>query len=146
MKHFVLFFLLSLIAINTQAQDHAAILGTGGGITGAVTAFKITSRGEVFKGKGLVDIQYTECAGMKKSSARQFIRKIDAMTKSSGDFNHPGNIYYFMGRAEDSSLRITWGHPDHTVPPDVQQTYSEILAAVSNLHYKPLKKQDKKPL
>jgi hypothetical protein len=146
MKNILIFFLFSLTTIMTQAQDRPIVVGTGGGITGAVTAFKITPGGEVFKGKGLVDIVYTECAGIKKSLARRLIKKVDELVKSSGGFNHPGNVYYFIGVSEDPAARITWGDPGKSPPPDVQETYTEIIAAVSKLRYKPLKKQDKKSL
>jgi hypothetical protein len=146
MKNILIFFLFSVTPIATQAQDHLVVVGTGGGITGAVTAFKITPRGEVFRGKGLVDIVYTECAGIKKSLARRLIKKVDGMVKSSGNFNHPGNVYYFIGLSEDPAQRITWGDPGKSPPPDVQEAYTEILAVVSKLRYKPLKQQDKKSL
>jgi hypothetical protein len=146
MKYLVLLFLLSFSALNTQAQDNPVVIGSGGGVTGAVTAFKITSRGEVFRGKGMVDIVYTECAGIRKSMARRFIKKVDELVRSSGGFNHPGNVYYFIGSSEGAAPRITWGDPGQPPPQEVQNAFTEIVAAVGNLRYKPLKKQDKKTL
>lgn len=135
-------FLISLLFIfaSVFAQDKHVTIGSGGGITGTVTVFKITPNGKVYKGSGLADIQYTGCAKIRKSRARKIIRSITQHVQNVGTFNHPDNMYYFFSTSDGANpQKISWGDASYPVNPDTQKLYTEIQSVVSRLKYKPVK-------
>lgn len=134
----LLFFVF--IFASVFGQEKHITLGSGGGVTGSATVFKITSSGKVFKGSGLGEIKYTECAKIRKAQARRFISSATQALNSAGDFSHPGNMYYFLTASEgDQPKKITWGDTSHPVNDDIRKLYTEIQTIVSTLKYKPLK-------
>jgi hypothetical protein len=135
-------FLISLLFIfaSVFAQDKHVTIGSGGGITGAATVFKITPSGKVYKGSGLAEIKYAECAKISKSRAKKIIKSITEHVQNAGTFDHPGNIYYFLTIADgDKPKKITWGDSNHPVKEDTRKLYAEIQSVVSTLKYKPVK-------
>lgn len=100
--------------------------------------YRITPSGEVFRGKGIGDIKYTECAKIKRAKAKKMIAKV-ATVVSGANFDHPGNMYYFMTLQEnDGEKKITWGDTNNTVPDNIKTLYEEIQAAITGLRYKPI--------
>lgn len=139
MKIFVLNFLLGFYALTIQAQDKIITLGSGGGLTGAVTVFKITEKGEVFKGKGLGQIVYSECGKIKKSLAAKFLDETTTQLQMP-DFNHPGNMYFFLSIVEDDdkSKKITWGDNSYPVQASIEKLYQEIQSTINTIKFKPI--------
>jgi hypothetical protein len=127
-------------SITSNAQKKNITVGSGGGFAGTSTVYKITSSGKVFKGKGIGEIKFTECSKLKKAHALTYIQSVSKQTELNEPFNHPGNLYYFMGYAENSNvLKLTWGDAEHPVPESIQKLYQEINTAISSLHFKPIK-------
>src|SRR5688572_2872475 len=127
--YILLFVLIS--SINANAQENFITVGSGGGFAGTVTTYKITPRGEIFRGKGLGDIKFTECAKIKKSAAKKWISSTSEKTSANLAFNHPGNLYYFLTYSEKGKVQtITWGDADHPVPDDVKKLYEDIQSKV----------------
>lgn len=126
---------------HTQAQEKFITLGSGGGFAGTTTVYKITEKGEVFKGKGLGEIVYTECGKIKRSQAKKFFKNVSAQLQAA-DFNHPGNLYYFLTIAENGNeKKVTWGDADHKVPEPIRTTHQEIQATVTPIKFKPIHPQ-----
>jgi hypothetical protein len=131
----------SLLSLFVQAQDKVIVIGTGGGFSGAVTAYKITEKGEVFKGNGLAEIKYTLCAKIKKSKAKKLIQQASTEVEAIKDFNHPGNLYSFIAiESGNDKTRLTWGDNNNPTPEKIRVLHADILKAVSSLNYKPIKK------
>ncbi|MEO7988998.1 MAG: hypothetical protein ABI663_05615 [Chryseolinea sp.] len=127
-------------SITSTAQEKNITIGSGGGFAGTSTVYKITSSGKVFKGKGIGEIKYTECGKIKKAHALKYIQSVSEQTQSNEQFNHPGNLYYFVGYAENSKdHKVTWGDVGHPVPESIQKLYQEINSAISSLRFKPIK-------
>src|SRR6187549_2787804 len=99
----VLVVLALLLSIVSRAQDKFITVGSGGGFAGTATAYKITSKGKVFKGKGLGEITYTECAKIKRAKAKKYILQVSEQTQSNSQFNYPGNLYHFINYTENAS-------------------------------------------
>lgn len=135
----VLIALFCLLFSQVVAQDDPTILlGSGGGVTGVATVYQITPKGEVFKGKGVGVVKYTECAKIRRAKAKKMIAKVAAAV-SSINFDHPGNLYYFLTLKEnDGEKKITWGDADHKVPDNVKLLFDEAQASVAELKYKPI--------
>ena len=135
----VLVVLALLLSIVSRAQDKFITVGSGGGFAGTATVYKITSKGKVFKGKGLGEIIYSESAKIKRAKAKKYIREVSKQTKSNSQFNHPGNLYYFIKYVEGvSEYIITWGDAQHPAPDYIQKLYQEINSTIGSAHFKPI--------
>ena len=139
MKCSLLIALFCMLFSHVHGQDKPTILiGSGGGVTGMANVYRITPSGEVFRGKGIGDIKYTECAKIKRAKAKKMIAKV-ATVVSGANFDHPGNMYYFMTLQEnDGEKKVTWGDTNNAVPDNIKTLYEEIQAAITGLRYKPI--------
>jgi hypothetical protein len=140
MKHtYVLVVLTLLLSIVSRAQDKFITMGSGGGFAGTATVYKITSKGKVFKGKGIGEITYSESAKIKRAKAKKYIREVSKQTQSNSPFSYPGNLYYFIKYVEGASeYIITWGDAQHPVPESIQKLYQEINASIGSARFKPI--------
>ena len=128
-----LFILLSQFAFS---QDCFVTLSSGGGFTGMATVYKISPNGNVLKGKGLGQITFGEQSKLKKNLTKKFFRQALKLVESNQSFNHPGNIYYSLGTEEnDKNLKVTWGDPQHPVPPGVKELFDKVIKAVNELSF-----------
>lgn len=141
MKRAYLFVLAVFIsACSSLAQDKFISVGSGGGFAGTATVYKVTPKGEVFKGNGVGDIKFTLCGKIKKTRAKEIIAKVTDQARAASPFSHPGNLYYFIASTENGNEQtITWGDADHPVPEDVKKLYDEVQASVTTLKFKPIK-------
>ena len=143
MKFYAPFFVIVILFLShsLHAQTQVIVIGSGGGFSGTVTAYKITPKGEILKGTGIAEINYTECAKIKKSKAQNFIDLANREATSIKEFNHPGNMYSFLAiEQEKEKTRLTWGDPKTPVPEGLRQLHADILKNVSTLRFKPIKK------
>lgn len=129
-----------ILSFTAAAQDKFITLGSGGGFTGSTTMYKVTPKGEVFKGAGIGDVQFTLCGKIKIAKAEQMITQVADQVSAATSFNHPGNLFYFISYTEDNNVRtITWGDVEHPVQEDVKKLYDEVLASVNGVSFKPIK-------
>lgn len=138
----IYFFIITFFtcSFSAVAQDDFVSVGSGGGFAGTATVYKITPRGEVFKGNGVGDIKFTLCGKIKKAKAKQIIASITDQTRSASPFSYPGNLYYFMAYNKNSNEQaITWGDADHPAPEHIKKLYEEVQASVTAVKYKPIK-------
>jgi hypothetical protein len=136
-----LFTLITFIfSFTAAAQDTFITLGSGGGFTGNTTTYKVTPKGEVFKGTGIGDVQFSLCGKIKKSKAKQMMTQVADQVSATTSFNHPGNLFYFISYTEDNNVRtIKWGDAEHPIQADVKKLYDEVLASVNGVSFKPIK-------
>src|SRR6218665_1523848 len=137
-KHYTLLLLVLLLCtLHAIAQDTFITVGSGGGFTGAVTVYKITEKGEVFKG-GMGGI-FTECGAIRKSKARKFVKETTNVVQRAGDFNHPGNLYHFLSfKNEGQENKITWGSSQEVAPEGVTEVYKKLMDTIASLKFKPI--------
>ena len=140
MKWFsALFFLLCVCLTGRAQQGDALIAGSGGGFTGMVNAYKIFADGKVYKGKGMTEIQYTECAKIRKAKARKLVRRATQTLNDAGELNAPGNQYYFITTVQSGKEnKATWGAADRPVPYALKDLYHEVQGMVTGLTYSPI--------
>ena len=138
--HYLLAILLISYSFASPAQQNSMLIGSGGGLTGMATVYKITPDGKVLKGKGIGEIKYTECAKMKKAHALNYLQSVSEQTEATPKFDHPGNLYFFIGYAENNSERkVTWGDMGNPVPESIQKLYQEINTTLNSIRFKPIK-------
>ena len=130
---------LFFYSCGSVSSDFVSV-GSGGGFAGTATVYKVTPKGEVFKGGGIGEIKFTQRGKIKKGQAKAIIAKVAEQARTTPPFSHPGNLYYFIESTENGAeKKITWGDADHTVPENVKRVYDEVDARVSTIKYKPIK-------
>jgi hypothetical protein len=137
-----LYFLACLLFLAGPlfAQEKFILVGSGGGITGVATVYKITRQGKVFKGSGIAEYAFTECSKIKSKKAKIFLSRLSVQFAAAEEFDHPGNLYYFISLSENKTEdRKTWGDPAYPPATALQELYREIHDTVNKLNYKPFK-------
>lgn len=120
---------------SAAAQDYLT-LSKGGGITGNITAFRISRSGQVAKGNGSVEPEFVEFAQLRKSKTKKYFRKTRALLKEQ-TFNHPGNIYAAIGLEESGIERkMVWGDATHEAPAKAKKLYQKIQASLNRLTFR----------
>ena len=140
MKHvYALLILTFFIYTVSYAQDKFITVGSGGGFAGTATVYKITASGKVFKGNGVGEIKYTECAKIKKAMAKKYIQTVSELTQSGSPFSHPGNMYYFINYTDtNGEHKATWGDAQYPVADSIQKLYQEINSTIGSARFKPI--------
>jgi hypothetical protein len=124
---------------NVLAQNDFSTIGSGGGIAGTATVYKIYLDGKVLKGKGLGEITYSEQSKIGRSTIKKFFKKVKANVITIQNFNHPGNLYYFISLSDKGNVsKITWGDEEHAVPKEVETLYQEMILKLTSLKFVPI--------
>ena len=136
MKSLQLSLFWSLCVLSSFGQENYLLVGSGGGVAGTATVYKIDETGTVRKGQGLGEIAYTEESKLKKCAAKRYFKRAKSVLKSSPDFIHPGNMYSSLALYEGGKeSRITWGHNEYPAPEEAKKLFNKITAAVSRLTF-----------
>jgi hypothetical protein len=107
------------------------IFGNGGGFTGKVTQYILLESGQLFV-NNLITQETIETRKISRQSAKQLFKRARNIKWSKHNFDHPGNIYYFVRLKEDRMLQeAIWGSTQHQVPKEIQQLYDQLLIIVS---------------
>lgn len=123
------------IAETATAQDFI-ILSRGGGVTGNTTVFRISAAGEVQKGSGNIEPEFSEMAHLRKSRTRKYFRKTRALLAQPA-FNYPGNTFKAIALDEGGKeVKWVWGDGNHTPPAKVQKLYEKIQASLNRLTFR----------
>lgn len=121
-----------------HAQERYLLVSSGGGVAGTATVYKISPDGQVLKGMGLGEINYTEEGRLKKCSVKKYFKGAKSLMESSPDFQHPGNLYSSISLYENGKEnKITWGDAGHAVPEDAKKLYQKINAKLTRLTFTP---------
>ncbi|MEX1238887.1 MAG: hypothetical protein WEB30_04190 [Cyclobacteriaceae bacterium] len=132
----LLFCLFSVITYCAYPQECFLIVSSGGGITGMATVYQVSPDGEVLKGRGLGQIDYSEKSIIQKSVARKYYRKTRKLVEKSPAFDHPGNIYYSLAARENGKeVKMTWGAIEYPAPEQAKNLYDEIIKILTGLTF-----------
>lgn len=127
-------FSIVLTTIGAVAQDFI-LLTEGGGVTGNTTVFRISRSGEVAKGTGIVEPQYSEFAQLRKLKTNKFFRKTHALLEKRS-FNYPGNMYKAIALQEDGKeTKLVWGDPAYQPSRDAKKLYQKMQASLNRLTF-----------
>lgn len=134
--HAISYVVLFIAATVTTAvgQDYI-VLTRGGGVTGNTTVFRISGVGEVAKGSGVIDPEFSEFAQLRKAKAKKYFRKTRALLKEYS-FNHPGNTYKAIAlTGSENEGKLVWGDTTHEAPARVRRLYEKIQASLNRLTF-----------
>jgi hypothetical protein len=124
---FKLYFLISCIFfysclvkdISTITGIDEIAFGGGGGFTGEVVSYKLTSKGVLFKN----DIYFKKIP--RKKTVQLFKQASSFMDL---DIDHPDNLYSFIHiKTNDKSNRITWSVTDQNINKNLIHFYNNLI-------------------
>lgn len=130
--------IITLLLTACQAQkfttanlpDKQLIFGSGGGFTGKVTQYILLENGQVFTSDG-PDSENKELKIIDKKTALKLFDEAEKLHLEDRDFNHPGNMYYFLEFKRDATPeKVTWGIPSESTPQDLLDFYQRLQTAI----------------
>lgn len=104
--------------------------GNGGGFTGKETVFVLLENGQIFS-KSL-DGALTEVAKVKSKKAKEQFDTATKLGLNMLNFQHPGNMYYFLEvpAADGKTNRVTWGDNNAPIPTEIKDFYQQLMGLV----------------
>jgi len=114
-----------------EYKDKEIIFGSGGGFTGQVNEYHLDAKGNL---KKIVSLSGNESnlESVKKSDLKKIFNSISETDLCNTDFNHPGNIYYFIREIGiNDTCEVIWGDPAQKVPEGIGELYNLLMSEIS---------------
>ena len=129
----ILFYFIILIILNTsncsEHHDFKEIkFGEGGGFTGAITEYQIKPNGDIFI-KNSYNKENRKIKTIDDSELKNIEKKFNSLSVESMNFNHPGNLYYFI---ESGQTKIVWGNSSFPEPKDIKELFFQLNQIIKN--------------
>jgi len=127
--------LLLIILFSCQSQQFTIenlpqrqlVFGKGGGMVGSVDAYILLENGQLFHTNSLTK-KSEELVQVGKAKTKELFDQLEALKLGNMDFNHPGNIYYFIEDVgEDGNKKVVWGSNDYKVDPLCKTLYNNLV-------------------
>jgi uncharacterized protein YjiK len=113
---------------NFQGQQ--LTFGSGGGFTGQVIQYTLLENGQLFQTNSQTK-EAKELKPVSRTKSKQLFAKVEKLDVAKLDFNHPGNMYYFIQTKRGDILqKITWGSPQDKAPDGVETLYQELKTTI----------------
>lgn len=107
--------------------DKQLVFGRGGGITGAVDTYILLENGQLFHTNSITK-KSEELKKVGKAKTQELFNQLEAIQLGDIDFNHPGNMYYFIEDvSEAGSKKVVWGNKDYQVEPLCKILYTNLI-------------------
>lgn len=120
------------------------VFGTGGGFSGIVTEYTLLENGQFFK-KTSNDGQHKESKKVKRQVTKQLFNNYDFLKLGQIDYNHPGNLYYYITRKSgETEHTITWGDGSTPIDPNIKTFYRNLTQLVKDASFAPEDQPQKK--
>ena len=121
------FMLLSGLLMYIPAQ---LVFGSGGGITGGSDSYILLENGQLFHTNSFTR-ESEELPSVGREKAGKFFSELTQLQLAKMDFNHPGNLYYFLESVDgDIVHRVTWGSNDYEAPASCKTLYKKLVATI----------------
>lgn len=120
-------------ALKDRVNDlkRILILGTGGGVTGAVTEYRIDDEGVIYE-KNSITGSPSRKKALKVEQFSNVIQRFEALNIDALKLNDPGNIYYYVGYEQNGDIKkVTWGNVNEAVPEALKSYYEFMIAEIS---------------
>jgi len=103
------------------------IFGKGGGMTGAADTYILLENGQLFHTNSLTK-KSEELKSISKNKSDELFLQLEVLQLAEMDFNHPGNIYYFIENMKTgTSSKVVWGSMEHEVDPLCKTLYNNLI-------------------
>lgn len=107
------------------------IVGSGGGVTGAVNEYRIEVDGAVYEKKSLGD-NASRKKGLQVDQIQKINQQFNELDIDNLKYNNPGNLYYFVGyEVNGKTHQITWGGTNDEVPEKIKAYYDFVMSELS---------------
>ena len=104
------------------------IIGSSGGVTGNIQEFTLLDNGHLFMSKGLSG-EVKELPKVGRSTTRDFFKTAHSLGIGSLQFNHPGNItYYLILKTATSKNTVKWGESAILPPAGIKEFHDRLLS------------------
>ncbi|HVD97049.1 MAG TPA: hypothetical protein VNB90_02520 [Cytophagaceae bacterium] len=137
-KVFIFIFLFLLSYAGYSQSIDSIIVYKGGGFSGMIQAYKLLKK-EVYRGKGMATVKYTDRAYPKKTQYEQLKTIYEESGKlflQKNGFNFPSNVYYTIEiYSKGNTIKYTWGDPTFEAPKEVLNLYNRIEILVKELKF-----------
>lgn len=116
---------------NNTLASKIIVIGSGGGVTGAVTTYELYEDGTLYENSSLnLDISQKKMNTLK--GMKEIQNQFDALNIDTIKLNAPGNMYFFVGYQKDGeSHRCTWGANDVQAPENLRTFYENLMETIS---------------
>ena len=106
------------------------VFGSGGGITGGSDSYILLENGQLFHTNSFTR-ESEELPSVGREKAGKFFSELTQLQLAKMDFNHPGNLYYFLESVDgDIVHRVTWGSNDYEAPASCKTLYKKLVATI----------------
>lgn len=129
-------FLVTLFSCKSQQYtsndlpDNQLVFGRGGGISGEINTYTLLENGQFFYNNSFTK-ENAEIKSLTKKEATSYFQKMAVLQLSEMNFNHPGNLYYFLEEVNGGERhRVTWGSNDHTISEKCKAFYKELRTLI----------------
>jgi len=113
-----------------ELTEKRLVFGNGGGMTGASDTYVLLENGQLFHTNSLTK-QSSELESISRIKAKEYFTKLKELSLSERDFDHPGNMYYFLEDVNsDEGHRVTWGSNDHEISEECKTFYKELRTTI----------------
>lgn len=100
--------------------------GKGGGFTGEVKEFIIDNSGKVYS-KNVFTKQQKEIKNLTLKETKELFAKVENLFLNKEDFNHPGNIYYYIiYNNGKKNVSYKWGDNNFKTDSETESLYKEL--------------------
>ncbi|WP_080054111.1 FAD-binding oxidoreductase [Spirosoma aerolatum] len=115
----------------TNYKGRQIIVGSGGGVTGASSAYYLLENGKLY-GRRTRDTTFTFIGQQTAANTKRVftIAEVNCKIKAT-KFDQPGNLYKFVQwRKGKVSHKVTWGAVDKKVPENYPKFYDSFMAMI----------------
>ena len=116
-------------AASTAAPDYF-VFGSGGGITGKYTEFKVHNDGTIEQ-KNFTTEAYEPYAKVDRSEVLPLFDELEKLALQDFQFSHPGNMTQYIEVHDGTSVnRVKWGDRNAPVRSDIEAFFGKVYAFV----------------
>jgi hypothetical protein len=123
-----------ILAISCKTNQYSPInypheqliIGSSGGVTGAIKEYALLGNGQLFRNKGISG-EWKMLKDVKGKDARNFFNTAKSLGLDTMKFNHPGNMtYYFIYKKSKKANEVRWGDANFPIPSGIQDFYQKL--------------------
>ncbi|WP_405410936.1 hypothetical protein [Maribacter sp. Asnod1-A12] len=106
------------------------VFGKGGGMTGVIDTYILLENGQLFHTNSITK-KSEELNSISESKTEELFDHLDMLQLVNVDFNHPGNVYYFIEDVnEEFTTKIVWGSFEYGIAPKYKALYENLIKQI----------------
>jgi len=107
------------------------VAGSGGGFSGQIIQYHVLNNGNVYRSESLKK-ESSLFKTLSKKEAKSIFKKLKELHLEKIDFNHPGNMSYFIEQHKKGNVHsVKWGDGAMPAPAEVSSFYKFLMEKIS---------------